>query len=84
MEKKQTLEILGSQSCWNKNGVMISTPENCRLFLLLNSNNLFLIYLFYYYRIMRTSKFHFLSIYSQLLARQCGPSLEERQLNIII
>ena len=34
MEKKQTLEILGSQNCWNKNdGIRIT--EKCKSFVFL-------------------------------------------------
>lgn len=41
MEKEQTLEILGSQSCRDKNEVMISIPENRRSFLFLKYNQPF-------------------------------------------
>lgn len=46
MEKGQTLDILGSQGCWNKNGIMIFIPEKCRSFSFLKHNNLSLIHIF--------------------------------------
>lgn len=66
------------------NEVTVSIPEKCRSFVFLKYNNSCSDESLHSCRIMRKCKFHILSIYGQLSARQCALSLEDGRVNIII